>query len=145
VALFTQPHPKVGLWRMAISSDAGPGVSITGDICIDSKTESSAFEANPRSRHGDCSEPRFSANPGGGVVFDSACKFNGRTVTSHGVATGDFSSNYAVDVTTAMDPPLPNGMGGGHSRIEARWTGPCKPGQKAGQMTGLRVGALGRG
>jgi hypothetical protein len=142
---FVHPHPKVGLWQMAISSDAGPGVSVTGEICIDAKTESSAFEANPRARSGNCSEPKFGSNPGGGFAFDTVCKVNGRTITSHGVATGDFASAYAVDVTTKMDPPLPGGMSGGHSRIEAHWMGACKTGQRPGQMTGLRIGGLGRG
>ncbi len=142
---FGRPHPKLGLWRMSFSTDSGPGISIAGDMCIDAKTESSAFEASPRSRGRNCSEPTFSPNPGGGVTFDGACKINGRTITSHGVASGDFSSAYVVDVTTHMDPPLPGGVGGGHSRIEAHWVGPCLPDQRPGQMTGMHLARMGRG
>jgi hypothetical protein len=142
---FSRPHPRVGLWQMNISTDAGPGVQVTGDICIDASTEASAFQASPRARSSNCSEPHFSPNPGGGVAFDATCKVNERTISSRGVATGDFSSAYVVDVTTRMDPPLPGGVSEGHSRIEAHWAGPCKPGQRPGQMTGIRLAGVGRG
>lgn len=142
---FTRPHPKAGLWRMAMATDSGPGIKFGADMCLDAATEGSAFAANPRARSSNCDPPKFSANPGGGVVFDEVCKVNQRTITSHGVATGDFSSAYAVDVTTTMDPPLPGGAGGGHTHIESHWVGPCPAGQKPGQMTGLKFGAPGQG
>jgi hypothetical protein len=142
---FTRPHPKLGLWQMNISTDTGPGVQVAGEICIDASTETSAFQASPRARSNNCSEPRFAPNPGGGVAFDASCKVNDRTISSHGVATGDFSSAYAVDVATSMDPPLPGGVGSGHSKIEAHWVGPCKPGQRPGQMTGIRLAGVGHG
>ena len=142
---FVRPHPKAGLWHMAMATDNGPGIKFGADMCLDAATEGSAFAANPRARSSNCSEPKFSANPGGGVVFDETCKVNQRAITSHGVATGDFSSAYAVDVTTTMDPPLPGGMGGGHTHIDAHWVGPCQPGQRPGQMTGLKLGGAGRG
>ena len=142
---FLRPHPKVGLWRMSMSSDNGPGVSMTGEMCIDAKTEASAFEANPRAHASNCSAPHFSSNPGGGMIFDSTCKVGDRTISSHGVATGDFSNSYVLDVSTRIDPPLPGVSGIGHSRVEAHWIGPCKPGQRPGQMTGLKIGGFGRG
>jgi len=66
-----------------------------------------------------------------------------RTINSRGVATGDFSSAYAVDVTTTMDPPLPGNLTSTRSRIESHWIGPCKPGQAPGQMTGMKLAGVG--
>jgi len=142
---FGRPQPKLGLWKLTISTDDGPGISFTGEMCIDAQTQRSAFEVSPRARSRNCTEPKFSPNPGGGVVFDGTCKVNDRVITSHGVATGDFSNAYSVDMTTRMDPPLPGGLGGGRSRIDARWAGACKPGQRPGQMTGLHLSGVGRG
>ena len=144
-AIFQRPHPKVGLWRMSITSDAGPGIAFSAAICLDEKTESAGFMANPRAHASNCEEPKYAANPGGGVVFDETCKVSQRTIISHGVITGDFTSAYAADVTTSMDPPLPGGMGGGHSRIQAQWVGPCPAGQRPGQMTGLKLSGVGSG
>jgi hypothetical protein len=144
--LLGKPHPKAGLWQMAISSDAGPGISVSGQICIDAKTENSAFESSPRTHSKDCTDPSFLVSPGGGLVFETVCKVSGgRTITSHGVASGDFNNAYSVDFTTKVDPPLEGGIGDGHSRIAAHWLGPCKPGQKPGQMSGVKLGGLGRG
>ena len=44
---------------------------------------------------------------GGGLGFTTVCHIGRRTVTSSGVATGDFKNSYSVDVTTRMDPPPP--------------------------------------
>jgi hypothetical protein len=142
---FQRPHPKAGLWRMALTTDAGPGITVTGETCIDAATERSVFMANPRDHAGNCDEPRFSANPGGGIVFDETCKLNTRTVVSHGVATGDFSNAYDLDVTSRMDPPIAGGVATNHSRIQAQWEGPCKPGQKPGQMSNVHLAGIGRG
>jgi hypothetical protein len=144
VLQFQRPHPRLGLWSMTVSTDRVPGFALAGEICIDASTERSAFEPASRSRSRNCSEPRFSPNPGGGVSIDGACEVNGRSIVSHAVATGDFSTRYTLDVTTRMDPPLPGGLGE-HTRMQARWIGPCAEGQRPGQMTRLRPTALGQG
>jgi hypothetical protein len=145
VAVFTRPHPKAGLWQMTMSTDAGPGVKMSGEICLDEKTENAAFEAGPKAKSSNCQEPRFSANPGGGMVFETVCKVGERSITSKGVATGDFSSSYAVDVTAIMDPPLPGNMGTTHTRMESHYIGPCKEGQTPGRMLGMKLAGVGRG
>ena len=56
---FQRPHPKPGLWRMALATDSGPGLSFSGDVCIDQSTENAAFEANPRAHGHNCDPPKF--------------------------------------------------------------------------------------
>lgn len=140
---FQRPHPRLGLWRMTLSTESSGGLSVAGDICVDASTEASAFEPRSHARSGNCDEMRFSPNPGGGVAIDETCRINGRSVNSHAVASGDFSTNYTLDVTTRMDPPLPGGLGE-HTRMQARWVGPCA-GQRPGQMTRMRLAATGQG
>ena len=144
-ALFSKPHPKAGLWQTSMSTSAGPGMRMSGEICLDAQTEQTAFAAAPQSSASrDCTPPTFSPGPGGGMEFDAVCRTKGRTVTTHGVATGDFSSAYTLDLTTRMDPPPPGMDGGAKIQIQARWLGPCKPGQKPGHAS-MRMTGLGQG
>ena len=143
-ALFSQPHPKAGLWQTTMSTSAGPGMRMSGEMCLDASTEQAAFSSGAPSASKDCSAPTYGPAPGGGMMFDTTCRSRGTTITTHGVASGDFSSAYPLDLPSHMDP-APPGMGGdARTRIEARWVGPCKPGQKPGhasmKMTGLGQG-----
>ena len=141
-ALFAPPHPKAGLWRMAMNNDAGPGIHFTGEICIDASTEDSAFQAGPKARPKSCEKTSIGPAPGGGVAFDTTCKTDGRTITSHGIASGDFSSAYNMDVTTTMTP-APSGMPPEmHMHMQATWLGPCKPDQTPGRMS-MKMAGLG--
>ena len=142
-SLFSRPHPKAGLWRMAMSNDTGPGVNFTGEVCIDANTEQSAFQAGPRAKPKDCADPKIGPAPGGGIAFDTTCQSSGRTLTSHVVASGDFNSAYSMDVTSSMDPPpqgVPPQM---HMHMQATWLGACKPGQAPGHMS-MKLSGLGR-
>ncbi len=145
VAALARPHPKPGLWEMAISTEMGPGGHMTGQICIDEATQEAAFQAGPRRAAGrECAAPQF-RSAAGGFAFDTSCKMrDGRTVNSHAVVTGDFSSAYQMEMTSTTTPPLPGGIGGGHALVKARWLGPCPPGAKAGQMS-MKFGGLGQG
>src|SRR5262249_2754797 len=77
---------------------------------------------------------------GATIVVDSVCTVaGGSTVTSHTVVSGSFDSGYTVDVTSTREGgrPLPGGAAPGGStqmKIAATWIGPCKPGQKPGDM-----------
>jgi len=66
------------------------------------------------------------------------------TMRTHSVTTGDFNSAYTTKTTTKQEggPAMP-GMGGNNATtIEARWTGPCEPGQRPGDIimaNGMKV------
>ncbi len=138
------PHPKAGLWKMSMAMDAGPGIRMGGEICLDAQTEQAAFTAGPQARSKDCSEPAFGVAPGGGVTFDTTCKREGRTVRMHGVATGDFNSAYAMDTTTSMDPAPPGAPAEMKMHMQAQWLGPCRPGQTPGHMS-MKMNGVGQG
>ena len=140
--MFSRPHPRAGLWRASIDADAGPGVRMTGEICLDPQTEDAAFNGSPRWAKGDCERTSFSPAPEGGIAFSTTCTAKGRTITSQGVATGDFSSNYAIDVTTRVDPPLHGALGQMRTKINATWVGPCRDGQRPGQLS-MKFSGLG--
>jgi hypothetical protein len=70
---------------------------------------------------------------GDAIVSDSVCKFGATTATTHSVVTGKFDSAYKVETKSTYDPPM-QGMKEGSAVIQARWVGPCKAGQKPGDM-----------
>jgi hypothetical protein len=107
---------------------------MSGELCLDEHTEDQAFNAS-RSGKAHCGKTSFAPDASGGVSFKTTCTVKGRTIVSQGVATGDFSSSYAIDATTRMDPPIPGAPGEVRTRIQATYAGPCRPGQKPGQAS----------
>ncbi|MCY1510598.1 hypothetical protein D9M68_449800 [compost metagenome] len=78
------------------------------------------------------------------LVIDSVCKIGPTTATSRAVMTGDFSSAYRVESKSTYSPPL-MGRTEGTSVVDAKWVGPCKPGQKPGDMVmgnGMKMNML---
>ncbi len=143
MALMGRPHPKLGLWRTTISTSVGPGFSLAGELCLDASNEDRAFSGNGRGFGKDC-EPMTYKAAAGGYGFTAVCRIGRRTVTTTGLASGDFKSDYSVDLTTSMDP-APSGMPAQlHSQIRAKWEGPCPPGSKPGQVS-MRLSGFGQG
>jgi hypothetical protein len=80
----------------------------------------------------------------GGIGFTTVCHIGSRTVTTSGVASGDFSTSYSVDLTTRMDPSPPGLPGQLHTTVQAKWEGPCPAGTKPG-LVSTRLAGLGQG
>ena len=68
-----------------------------------------------------------------GYASDTVCAIAGRSITSHSDVAGDFNSAYTV-TTVSHSEGGPAGARDTTSKIEAKWIGACKPGQKAGDV-----------
>ena len=126
-----QPKRRAGLWRMSMSHTGGPGVSMTAEMCVD-EASAGDFNFDPGKGSKDCASSKITPT-GNGWAFESICNVEGRTVTTEGVITGDMSANYAMDLSTRMDP-APEGMGQSNTKMQAKWLGPCPAGMKPGQV-----------
>jgi hypothetical protein len=133
-AAFDTPIRKPGLWEIKTTAE---GESQVGQFCGDAESHK-LFDwmgANPRDPR--CSEPTRQMT-GGAIVIESVCKIGDMTTTSRRVITGDFSSDYTVNLTSkneaigAIRGMLPDATT--RSTIRARWLGPCKPDQKPGDI-----------
>ncbi|HEY5411932.1 MAG TPA: DUF3617 family protein [Caulobacteraceae bacterium] len=142
-AMFGRPHPKPGLWRTDVTTNMGPGVSMTGELCLDASNEDAAFSSNGHGFSKDCEPIKYQAADGG-VGFSTVCHIGKRTVTTSGTATGDFKNAYSVDLSTRMDPPPPGLPAQMSTTIRAKWEGPCPPGQKPGQVS-MKLSGFGQG
>jgi len=130
------PHRQAGLWEHRMQLSTTGNFTHAVQMCTDDSFDNLARQQGASS----CSKLSIRRD-GDRVVFDSVCQANGSTATSHGSFSGDFNTHFVGQVDTTFSPPL-SGMAQTTMRMDARYLGPCKPGQKPGDMTvmGLPAG-----
>ncbi|MGE5168923.1 MAG: DUF3617 domain-containing protein [Rudaea sp.] len=138
-ALAAQDFPKLkpGLWEMEQSSDrtgppGGPGQAHRTLMCLDAGVQREMFDMGVGAMKGMCSKHdfRFSGNRGTG---EFVCDMGGSKMHSKSRMVMNGDSAYRTEVDTTYDPPF---MGRAASKmvITARNVGPCKPGQRPGDV-----------
>lgn len=137
------PARKPGLWEMAMQSDAAGGKMPVMRIqqCIDAATDKALRDMG--SDETACSASELRAD-GDKLIVDSVCSTEGSQVTMRGVMTGDFHTAYRMENHSTYRPPLA-GQAKGTMVIDAKWLGPCKAGQKPGDMVmpgGMKMNVL---
>jgi Protein of unknown function (DUF3617) len=128
------PKRKSGLWEVKTQMSgmpAGMPGSQPMQMCVDQNSDN-VMRDQARGKV-DCPVMEIKRS-GGKVTFHSVCKSEGTTVTTDGVMSGDFESAYRSDMTMSYAPPK-HGMATMKMSQEARWLGPCKPGQKPGDVS----------
>jgi hypothetical protein len=127
------PIRKAGLWEIRLVETSSKIPGMTMQQCTDPAIDRE-LTANvaPMSKQV-CSKTDV-RRTAAGYVADAVCSVNGLSVTSHSDIIGDFNSAYTVKVTSHHEGgpaqiPRDTAM-----TIEARWIGPCKDGQKPGDM-----------
>jgi hypothetical protein len=131
------PHMKLGLWNE--SGTTGP-MSVKMQFCVDAATESqmSAFSAAARSSR-NCEHDPIIHGADGSWTSTNTCDFHGAKRTTRAVITGDFNSRYSM--VLSIQP-----SGKVESTMTAEWAGPCKPGQRGGDVimsNGMKMNVLG--
>jgi hypothetical protein len=123
------PRRKSGLWeiktQMAGMQGQGPM-----QMCVDQASDNLMQQRAQEKVN--C--PVMDVSRGSGkITIHAVCKHEGMTSTSDSVITGDFDSAYRNDMVVRYDPPQ-HGMKEMKMVQEARWLGPCKSGQKPGDV-----------
>jgi len=124
---------KPGLWEMRIQAEGRrAGQEQVIHQCIDAGSDSMLRDWARGKEEGRCTtyEPR---RVGANTVVDAVCKVGRSTATIRTEISGDPSSDFRADTRTTYNPPL-RGRAQGHAVMHARWTGPCAPGQKPGEI-----------
>lgn len=132
------PKRKSGLWQQSITSTMAqlPPTSMT--MCTDEKTDD--LMTSRASNTQQCTQP-VTRKEGNAYVFEAVCKDGASTVKARGTFTGDFATHYTGELRYTFDPPQ-RGMKEMVQKIDARWLGPCKPGQKPGDLFVEGVGGM---
>jgi hypothetical protein len=129
-----QDYPKLkpGLWEMERASDRPGGPPNRATMCLDNSVEKEMFDMGAGAMKGMCSKHDFklSGNRGTG---DFVCDMGGSTMHSKSTMTLDGNRAYRTEIDTTYDPPF---MGHANTKtvITARNVGPCKPGQRPGDL-----------
>ncbi|MBN8937069.1 MAG: DUF3617 family protein [Rhizobiales bacterium] len=131
------PMRKAGLWDLKMNFDSRGVPPQSIQQCVDAATDKLMNSNFGGMSKGSCSTHDVKT-AGSTITVDSVCKFGEATTTSHAVVTGSFDRAYTVRVTSTRKggPAIP-GMTPGQAvnmTIEAKYLGPCKAGQKPGDM-----------
>lgn len=127
------PKRKSGLWEIRSQMAGMPAsAQMQGPIqmCVDQNSDNVMQDKSKAKM--DC--PVMDVRHGAGqTTMHMVCRHNGVTNTTDGVFTGDFESGYKSDMTIRYEPAQ-HGMKEMKMTQEARWLGPCKPGQRPGDI-----------
>ena len=126
------PLRKPGLWEMKIVKVGSQLPALTTQQCTDPTVDKDMVNTVSPIAKQICSKQNLQKTATG-YVNDSVCTFSGATITSHTEVTGDFDSAYVV-TTQAKSDKGPEQLRDTTTRIEAKWLGDCKPGQKPGDI-----------
>lgn len=124
------PKRKSGLWEINTRMEGMPGMGPMQQ-CIDQNTDD-LMQQQAKKEKTNCSVMDIQPQ-GNKVSIHSVCKMEGSTATTDGVFIGAFDSSYKGNMHTRFSPPM-HGMSESKMSIDAKWLGPCKPGQKPGDM-----------
>ena len=126
------PVRKAGLWEMKIVKTGSSMPDMAMQHCTDPSTDKDMSNSVSPMVKQVCSKQDIQKTATG-YVTDSVCSVAGVSVTSHAEIVGDFNSAYTV-VSTSHTDAGPTNLRDLTTRIEAKWLGDCKPGQKAGDI-----------
>lgn len=126
------PRRKSGLWEIKMSTGQAPAMPAIQQ-CVDEKTDDLTSKGMVDDQKAQCSKNEL-RKEGDRIVAESVCNIESSTVKTRAVFTGRFDSAYKADIKSSYDPPL-RGMKETSSVIEAKWLGPCKTGQRPGDVS----------
>jgi hypothetical protein len=136
------PHRKSGLWELKRTSSLSQGEA-TFQMCVDQASDDPLRQFAENMKHGTCNSSSV-RRAGDKLTVDAVCRIGRNqpiTATTHAVLTGDFDSKYTIESKSTFDPPW-QGNAQGSALLEAKWTGPCKADQRAGDLilpNGMKV------
>ena len=133
------PKRKPGLWEYRMQSSMAPAPMVSQQ-CIDTRTDDLMLQSAQQGPKPACSKTS-ERQEGARTLVDTVCAFQGTTVTTHAVFTGSFDSGYHADMHSTYSPPL-MGMQDVQQTLDAKWLGPCKPGQRPGDITMQGMGTM---
>ena len=126
------PIRKAGLWEIKMVRTGSQLPEMTMQHCTDATTDRDMNNMVSPMAKQICSKQDVQKTATGYSV-DAACSMAGGTMTSHSDVTGDFNSAYTV-TTVSHTNVGPTNLRDLTTKIEAKWLGECKPGQKPGDI-----------
>ena len=132
------PRRKPGLWQQTVTTTGMAVPPQSMSMCTDEKTDQLVSARASESQN--C-ERQSIRREGGVYVVDAVCRSGNTTIRTQGRFSGDFSTRYSGELRSSFEPPM-HGMKEMSQHIDARWVGPCKPGQKPGDVVLEGMGGM---
>ncbi len=130
------PLHKPGLWQQTMTLDGVANPNASSQVCYDPASEVKIAAMGDQFSNKNCPSKQVTHNPDGSWSMSGTCNFQqGWKTTSHATLSGDFNSEITttIDATTVGAPAGP--MNGAHHTVLMQtWLGPCKPGQRGGDV-----------
>lgn len=134
------PKRKPGLWEISTQM-AGAPAHAPIQQCIDANTDNLMQQRAKADKMAHQCSVMDIKRQGDKTVIHSVCKIETTTATTDAVISGNFESGYRNDMTVRYDPPM-MGMSTAKMTQEAKWLGPCKAGQKPGDIIAPGMGTF---
>lgn len=132
------PKRKPGLWEINTRMEGMPSMGAMQQ-CIDQHTDN-LMQQEAKNQKVDCSVMDVKTQ-GDRATVHSVCRMEGTTATTDALFVGAFESGYKGDIKVHYAPPL-HGMSEMKMSQEAKWLGPCKSGQKPGDVIMPNMGKI---
>jgi len=131
VHAMDMPLRKAGLWELRMVMEGAGMPAQTMRQCTDAATDKEMRSFSRSMGGGQCEQQSFEKSATG-YTFESSCALGARKVITRGTVTGDFNSAYTIDMISTGGPAA----GGEEVKMHmaAKWLGPCKAGQKPGDI-----------
>jgi len=126
------PLRKAGLWEMKIAKPGSQLPELTVQHCTDETTDKDMSNTVSPMAKQICSKQDIKKTATG-YTIDSVCSVAGISATSHSEVVGDYNSAYTV-TTQSHSEGGPASLREVTTRIEAKWLGACKEGQRPGDI-----------
>jgi hypothetical protein len=127
------PVRKAGLCEMKIVKTGSQLPDLSMQHCTDPSTDKEMSDSVSPLAKQICSK-RDIQKTATGYVSDSVCTVAGVSMTTHADIVGDFNSAYTVTSMTHSDKGPTGKPLDTTTKIEAKYAGDCKPGQKPGDI-----------
>jgi hypothetical protein len=127
------PKLKAGLWELTRTADNAPQHPATTTVCLDDSVQKEMFDLGSGAMKGMCSKHDFRMS-GGRATGDFVCDMGGSTMHSKSAMVMNGDTAYRTEIHTTYSPAF-MGMSKIDTVLNARRLGPCKPGQRPGDMT----------
>jgi hypothetical protein len=126
------PTRKAGLWEMKVVKVGSVMPELTMQHCTDPTTDKDMINSVSPLAKQICTKQEVQKTATG-YAADSVCTVAGVSMTSHSELAGDFNAAYSVTTQSHLEKG-PESLRNTTSKIEAKYLGDCKPGQKPGDI-----------
>jgi len=137
------PVRKAGFWRESLMRDGKPGRLGGLTVCVDTQTESQFSALGRHFNTGACKRTINRESPTV-IRFTAVCaRGDGATVTTQGMAQGDFNAAYTVRSDVNVQGAPIDALNGDHELVmTGQYLGACPAGVKPGDVvlgSGVKV------